>query len=204
LNRAGDTAIPTLKVMEVTPLNWHKFPAGVVKADSTPQWVRQQTAIGGARGDDVDQATATLLTDQIPANGPNTQVDYSPRNEAQKATAMGTTLAVDITRKRGYLEPDDPYPTGGAAVPAAPVVASIAPTTAPATQLPLQVTITGTGFTPWSEVLTGGVNTPEPSGRYVSPTKMTVAIWAASPGTVSVAVEDHNLLSNTNVLFTVT
>jgi hypothetical protein len=66
------------------------------------------------------------------------------------------------------------------------------------------VTITGTGFTPFSRVFTGGASVPDNSAQYVSATTMTVPIWKASAGTVSVAVEDHSLLSNTDKVFTVT
>jgi hypothetical protein len=83
-------------------------------------------------------------------------------------------------------------------------VSSISPTTGAQASLPLLVTITGTGFTPFTTVLTGGSNVPDPAARYVDATHMTVPVWKASPGTVSVAVEDHNVLSNTNVVFTVT
>jgi hypothetical protein len=66
------------------------------------------------------------------------------------------------------------------------------------------VTITGTGFTPWSTVFVGGQKTADVSGKYVSATQMKVALFAAAPGTVSVMVKDHDLSSNTNVVFTVT
>jgi hypothetical protein len=203
LNRAGDTAIPTLKVMEITPLNWHRFPAGVAPRPD-PVWVRQQQANGGAVGDDVDTASATLLTDQIAANGPTLPVDYSPRDQQDRSDVLGMPIAKDVTRRRGAIAPQDPYPVAGDAPLAAPVVASLSPNTAPAAQLPLMVTITGTGFSRWSLVFTGGSAYPDKSAVYVNPTTMRVPVWAASPGTVSVAVWDHGVMSNANVLFTVT
>jgi hypothetical protein len=190
LNRAGDTPVTTLKVMEVTPLNWHRFPAGATAP--TPVWVRTQSAIGGVIGDDTDTATATLLTDQIAGNGPNSAVDYAPRTQAAKATAMGLTSTVDIARPRGYLEPDDPYAT---AAPAAPVITSLSPNTAVAVTGPdLVVTITGTGFTPWSTVLSG--NFPIPV-RYLSATKMEIIQKPRSSvaGIVQVVVIDHGVKS---------
>jgi hypothetical protein len=84
------------------------------------------------------------------------------------------------------------------------VVTSISPTTGAAAAFPMRVVITGTGFTPWSTVRTGGSATPDVSGKYISATQMEVAIWKASAGTVSVAVEDHDLLSNVDKVFTVT
>ena len=190
LNRANDTPIATLKLAEIVPKNWPTLPA--VQPAPTPIHVPVITYTGGASGDDVDQATA------------NATNDYAPKTQAAKATATGNTLAVDIARARGSIAPGQPYPKTGDAAPAAPVVSSIAPTTGAAATLPLTVTITGTGFSPWSTVYTGGMTTPDTSAKYISPTQMKVALWAAAPGTVSVAVEDHNVLSNTNVLFTVT
>jgi hypothetical protein len=209
LNRSNDTPIATLKLNEIVPVNWHRYPPRVATTTLANENAAEPVLtsasgdfVGGVRGDDVDQSTAAVaITD---ASGRAASADYAPRTQAAKASMLGTTLAVDIGRARGWIEPDDPYPTGGATVPVAPVVSSIAPTTATAATLPLKVTITGTGFTPWSTVLTGGSNVPDSSGTYVSPTQMTVAIWKASAGTVSVAVEDHNLLSNTDKLFTVT
>jgi hypothetical protein len=165
----------------------------ILAADVTPAYVRTITFTGGATGDDVDTATA------------NSTDAYTPKTQAAKAAAMvpPLSLVVDIARPRGWIQDDQPY-MGNTTPPVAPVVSSIAPTTGAATTLPLKVTITGTGFTPWSVVRTGGSATPDSSGKYVSPTQMTVAIFAAVPGTVSVAVEDHDLLSNVNVVFTVT
>lgn len=163
---------------------------------------------GATYGDDVDQATANvaLARQDGSANGP----DYTPRTQAAKAAAMvpgpnnpAFVIVTDVARPRGWIAPNQPY-QGNASAPAAPVVASISPNTGAAATLPLQVTITGTGFTPFSTVLTGGSNLPDPSARYVNATTMTVAIFKATAGTVSVAVEDHNVLSNTNVVFTVT
>jgi hypothetical protein len=169
---------------------------------------------GGVKGDDVDQASAAVSLAN--SHSANVETDYTPRTQAAKAAMPGTvppnavagepdfTLAIDVARPRGVIAPGQAYPKSGDAAPAAPVVSSIAPTTGAAATLPLTVTITGTGFTPWSTVYTGGSATPDSSAKYVSATQMKVALFAAAPGTVSVAVEDHNVLSNVNVVFTVT
>ena len=169
-------------------------PAPITAADLLKAYVPVITYVGGATGDDVDQATA------------NATLDYAPRTQAAKAALMvpAGSLAIDIARPRGVTEPLAPYPVAATPAPVAPVVTSISPTTAAAATLPLTVTITGTGFTPWSVVKTGGSNTADVSGKYVDATHMKVAIFAAAPGTVSVAVEDHDVLSNTDKLFTVT
>lgn len=169
---------------------------------------------GGALGDDVDQATANVAVGT--ASGAANYPDYVPRTQAAKAALPGASppnaiagepdfvMVTDVARARGVIAPNQPYPKAGDPAPAAPVVTSIAPTTGAQASLPLLVTITGTGFTPWSRVFTGGAALPDNSAKYVDATHMTVPIWKASPGTVSVAVEDHDVLSNTNVLFTVT
>jgi hypothetical protein len=208
LNRAGDTPITTLKVAEIAPVNWHRFPprtASMTDANANeakPRYDSMTDWTGGAKGDDIDVATATVALAR--GDGGANEADYSPRTQAAKAAMIGTTLAVDVGQPRGTIAPTQRYPQAGDAAVGAPVVSSISPTAGAAATLPLTVTITGTGFTPWSTVYTGGATTPDSSGKYVSPTQMKVALWAAAPGTVSVAVEDHNVLSNVNVLFTVT
>lgn len=176
----------------VTPANENAAKPRAIPADY----------VGGVRGDDTDTATANVAVAR--QGGGANEPDYTPRTQAAKATQLGTTLAADVSRRRGYIGPQDPYPTGGAVVPPAPVVSSISPTTAPAASLPLMVTITGTGFSVWSLVYTGGATVHDGSAVYVSPTQMKVPIWAAAPGTVSVAVRDHGLMSNADKLFTVT
>jgi hypothetical protein len=66
----------------------------------------------------------------------------------------------------------------------------------------LVVTITGTGFTPWSTVLSG--NFPIPV-RYISPTKLEILQKpkASVAGTVQVVVIDHGVKSApSNFVFT--
>jgi hypothetical protein len=170
--------------------------------EGKPRYSTMADWAGGLKGDDVDQATATvsIANDSGGAN----EADYTPRTQAAKAAATGNTLAVDVARPRGWIAPGQPY----GAVPAAPVVSSIAPTTAAAGSGPLQVTITGTGFSPYSRVITGGgAGSPwDAQAKYVSATSMTIVIdpRTAVPGTASVAVEDHDVLSNVDKLFTFT
>jgi len=167
---------------------------------------------GATLGDDVDQATANVAL--ATSSGAANYADYAPRNQLAKANMPGTSppnaiagepdfaMVVDVARPRGWIAPNQPY-QGNSTAPVAPVVSSLSPNTAAATSLPLQVTITGTGFTPWSIVKTGGQNTADVSARYVDATHMTVAIFKASAGTVGVVVQDHDLDSN-SVNFTAT
>jgi IPT/TIG domain len=195
LSRAAETPVTTSKLVEITPKNWRRYPA--VAGSATPANIPVISYTGGAVGDDTDTATANSTT---PYSGP----PQLPRTQAEKATLTGNTLAVDVARPRGFIAPNQSYIAAGGSAPAAPVVSSLSPSTAPGAQLPLVVTITGTGFSPYSTVYTGGAQTPDSSGKYVDATHMTVAVWKASPGTVSIAVEDHNVWSNTNINFTVT
>jgi len=204
LNRSNDTPIATLKLAEITPKDWPTNPSPVGSLAlanqnaAKPRYSSMTDWAGGAVGDDVNQATAAVTIAR--SGGGANEPDYTPRTQADRATQLGTTLAVDVARARGWIEPRQPY----GPVPAAPVVASISPTTAPQASLPLMVTITGTGFSVWSQVYTGGMPTPEAKAVFVNATTMKVPIWAAAPGTVSIAVKDHNVLSNTDILFTVT
>jgi hypothetical protein len=191
LNRAGDTPIATLKLSEITPINRHRFPPPV--ANATPIYVPVVSYSGGAIGDDVSQATA------------NTTAPYSPRTQAEKASLMVPpgSLAVDIGRPRGAIEPDDPYPKAGDTPPAAPTITSLAPNTAVSVTGPdLICTITGTGFTQWSTVTSGGFPIP---CRYVSATKLSIVQKpsASVAGTVQVVVTDHGVASApSNFVFT--
>ena len=211
LNRSNDTPIATLKLSTIVPRDFPTNPAVIGSlADANPNAVKPRYSGAGAAadwqgsayGDDVDVSAAN--TPNVDLNN-KAVANYAPRNQAGKAALMVPpgALAVDVARGRGWIAPYQPY-VGNGAVPVAPVVSSISPATGAAASLPMLVTITGTGFSPWSTVYTGGSNVPEASAKYISPTQMTVPIWAAAPGTVSVAVEDHNMLSNVDKLFTVT
>lgn len=178
--------------------------AGKPRYDSMTDWA------GGTVGEDPGLASTNTLTRSQASvalanrDGDVAEADYTPRTLAQKAATLGVGVANDVGRNRGSIAPGQRYPQVGDAAVAAPVVSSISPTTGAQATLPLSVTITGTGFTPFSTVYTGGMGLPDGSAKYISPTQMKVAIWAAAPGTVSVAVMDHGVLSNTDKLFTVT
>jgi hypothetical protein len=212
LNRANDTPIATLQLASIAPINWHKFPPRVASmADSNqneakPRYDSMTDWAGGVKGDDTNTASAAVALAR--SDGGAAEPDYMPRTEADRATQLGTTLAVDISRRRGAIEPRQPYPVAGDPPVAAPVVTSIAPNTAPAGSVtPVVVMITGTGFTAWSLVQQGGnTTTPDPSMVYISPTQLQITIYPkiAVPGTASIAVRDHGVLSNVDKLFTFT
>lgn len=210
LNRAQGPQVATLKLASITPINWHRFPprvASMVDAnpnDAKPRYSGAGAAAdwqGNAWGDDVDQAKANVV--KVDANG-TTIPDYTPRTEADRATQMGTTLAKDVTRRRGSIGPSQRYPVAGDTPLAAPVITSLSPNTAVAgvTGTGLIVDIIGTGFSVWSEVSSG--NYPIPS-RYISPTQIRIAQFPQNSvaGTVQVVVTDHGVRSApSNFVFT--
>ena len=206
LNRSNDTPIATLRLSDIAPKNWRRFPprtATMAPANAEhakPRYSTMADWAGGTFGDDVDKATAAASIAN--SSGGANEADYAPRTQAARATQLGTTISVDVARARGWIEPRQPY----GPVPAAPVVASLSPDTAVAGSDRLIVNVIGTGFTNWSKVFVGGMTTPEYILTYVSPTRLQIVMnpTISVPGTVSVAVEDHDVLSNTDVVFTFT
>jgi hypothetical protein len=192
--RAQDAANAAALLVEITPKNWHRFPGGVAAGGPQPAYVRTNTWNGGLYGDDVTQAESNVLVDD------QGRGDYGPRNQAEKATALGKTFVQDVGAPRGWITPDEPYNPAPVSPTDDPTVTSLAPNTAVAgAQNPVWVTITGTKFTPFSTVESGGVYTPY--HRYVSPTKMSVLMDAprSVAGTVTVRVIDHGVKSATGV-----
>lgn len=202
LNRSNDTPIATLMLSTIVPRDFPTNPAVIGSlADANPNAVKPRYSgagaasdwQGGAVGDDVDVATAN--TPNVDLNN-KAVANYAPRNQAGKAALMVPpgTLAVDVARARGWIAPWEPY-AGHSSPPAAPVITSLAPNTAVAGVGPaLVVDITGTGFTPWSTVLSG--NYPIPS-VYISPTLLRIAQFPKNSvaGTVQVVVIDHDVNS---------
>src|SRR5499426_3381374 len=227
LNRTNDTPIATLKVSEIVPKVWNTPPAAITTtmltdANANEAKPRHTAAsgdfTGGVKGDDVDQATANVALAR--SDGKANEPDYTSRNQAQKATQTnygsiggsgnviqsGATMVKDVTRPRGYFLPNQAYFPG---TPAAPTVTSISPNTAVAgTGNPVYCVITGTNFFNQSKVITGGgVGSPwDADAKWISTTQMSVVIdpRSAVAGAISVAVEDHEVLSNTNINFTFT
>jgi len=222
LNRSNDTPISTLKLAEITPKDWPTLPAAITGAmltDANPNEKRPRYdsmtdwAGGQLAGEDpglpttanmpISTATVSLGT----ASGGAPAADYLPRDQQDKLLA-GQVGVVDVGRSRGSVAPGQRYPQAGDAALAAPVVSSLAPNTIAHGTNPLTVVITGTGFSPYSRVITGGgIGSPwDKAALYISPTQMSIVIdpRSASAGTASVAVEDHGVLSNTNVNFTFT
>lgn len=136
---------------------------------------------GGLTGDDVTVATATQSLASSASAALATP--YSPLNQAQRAAIKvpPVSLAVDVTKPRGWVGPQDPY-----AAPPASTLTAILPTTAVHGTAAIPVTCTGTGFTAFSIVQVDGVSVPT---TYVSPTSLTATITPkATAGNQSVTV----------------
>ena len=200
VRRAQDPVLAVAVTSEITPKNWHRFPpVGIPAGGFPPAYVRTNTWVGGAYGDDVDQSTANALVDDLGRG------DYAPRTQAAKATALGTTIAKDVTSPRGWVDPGEPYGPAPVSPADDPTISSLAPATAVAAAgaQPVWVTITGTKFTQYSTVETGNVYTPY--HHYISPTKMAVLMdpGRSQPGIVVVKVIDHGVKSaGANFTFT--
>jgi hypothetical protein len=148
------------------------------------------TYTGGAYGDDVAVSTA------------NATNDYAPRHQTDKATQLGVVMADDITSPRGWIDPNEAYVPAPMSPADDPTITSLAPNTGVSGGAAIWAMITGTKFTQWSQVETGGVVTPY--SKYVSPTRIDVLMDPRStPGMVVVKVIDHGVKSNgSNFTFT--
>jgi hypothetical protein len=136
---------------------------------------------GGLTGDDVTVATAAQSLASSASAALATP--YSPLNQAQKAAIMvpPDTLAVDVTKPRGWIGPQDPY-----AAPPASTLTAILPTGAVHGTAAIPVVCTGTGFTPFSIVQVDGVSVPT---VYTSATSLTATVTPkATAGTQAVTV----------------
>jgi hypothetical protein len=219
LNRAQDTPVSTLKLAEIAPKNWHRYPTPISKAMTDEIYVPAYTWNGGAFGDETVAETNVLVDDQAigdygPRNltekmawpgAPNSVVPSEDITDGQAITAIADyTASTVVNSPRGWIDPNEPYGPAPVSPTDDPTVTSLTPNTgvAGAGEPPIWVKITGTKFTPFSTVETGGVNTPY--SKYVSATRIDMLQDPRStPGTVSVKVIDHGVKSN-GVNFTFT
>jgi hypothetical protein len=103
-------------LMSIDPKNWHRFPppvANMTKSDAAAKAVTYTGGVanvGAAAGNGGETGTINS-TSATRGLGWNTQ--------AEKAAAIGTTMAVDVTKSyhgtRGAIEPDERYPSANTA-----------------------------------------------------------------------------------------
>jgi hypothetical protein len=153
-----------------------------------PAFVREVAYIGGAEGDDVSVSTAAVAYATNGAEGGAAEdPDYEPKTQAERATMLGVDMAEDITTPRGWIDPLSP----ATEKPDDPTLASIAPTTG-AAGVGVTITLTGTGFSRYSTVKTGGVLTPYV--EYVDPETLKVRLDPRSTaGSIDISVIDHSV-----------
>lgn len=113
LNRAGDTAISTLKLNEVAAVNWRRYPGKVMTvAMVTPAYVPVITYTGGAAN---VGAAAGNGGETGTINSSDTSRGQGWNTQTEKAAAIGVTMAVDVTKDyhgtRGDIEAHEPYPS---------------------------------------------------------------------------------------------
>jgi hypothetical protein len=186
LNRAQDTPVGTFKLAEITPKDWHKYPPPIAPSEKVYQPV--YTWNGGVYGDDQILAKSNVLVDDRGIG------DYTPRNQDDKAIALGIPIVTDVTSPRGTVSPREPYPHAGSPAEPAPTISSLTPNTAVAGDpSPLSVVVTGTNFTPYTVLIVGNVQTPYV--QYASPTKMVLLMDPArsTPGIITVQAWDHSV-----------
>lgn len=183
-----------------------RYPQPITAAMVLPKYVPAFTWNGGTFGDETQSETNVVIDDRGIG-------DYAPRNLTEelvnhKPGDPDFVPAPDITQPRGWIAPGQPITAKPVSPTDDPTVTSLTPNTAPSggANPPVWVVITGTKFTPYSQVETGGVITPYV--RYGSATKMHVLMDAprSTAGVISVRVIDHGVKSatsaNSNFTFT--
>lgn len=179
-----------------------RYPAPITAAMVLPAYTPVFTWNGGIFGDESVSETNVVVDDRGIG-------DYGPRNLTEdklnhKVGDPDYVSAIDVGVPRGWIEPNEPYNAPPVSPTDDPTITSLAPNTgvSGAGKAPTWVTITGTKFTAWSTVETGGVVTPYM--KYVSPTRIDMLQDPRStPGTVVVKVIDHGVKSvGSNFTFT--
>ena len=209
LFRAQDVGTSTV-LGPVVPRNWrlksNKI-GSLTLANPAAAYPRYNSAdyTGNAYGHDVNQAKSNVAVARQDGGAAET---LGPlwRTQADKATALGTTLAVDVGRRAGGIDPRQPYPVKTDTPAAAPTLTALTPATAVAGAATPQfaIKLIGTGFTPWSVVYLGGIPAPTNIYTYISPTEIRCQMSPASSsaGTTTVNVVDHGVASTTPRTFT--
>jgi hypothetical protein len=178
----------------------HRYPAPLTPAMVLPAYVPVFTWNGGIFGDESVSESNVVIDDRGVG-------DYGPRNLTERKTTHPAAdadyvSAIDITSPRGWIDPNEAYVGPPVSPTDDPTISSLAPNTAVSGVTPTWVKITGTKFTAWSTVETGGVITPY--SKYISPTRIDVLMDPrSSAGTVVVKVVDHGVKSaGSNFTFT--
>lgn len=130
----------------------------------------------------------------------STDIYQYPLVQTNKLNTYGVDEAIDITKPLGSVDPLQPWPTG--VTEPTPTIGSLAPNTGVGGAAAVEVTVTGTNFTPFSVVKVS--NNPVAT-QYVSATslKFFMRLPSMVPGATTVAVKTGSKQSS-NSTFTVT
>jgi hypothetical protein len=154
---------------------------------------------GGVSGDDVAVSTANVAIGRACDSGSNP--DYAPRTQVQKAglanLTPGTVMATIVTRKRGWIAVRQPYSARPVSPAGDPTITSLNPNTGVHGGVNVMVAITGTNFTPYSDVYVGGSAAPFLYARYISPTEIDILMdcGRSIAGVATVQVFDHGVMT---------
>lgn len=130
----------------------------------------------------------------------STDINQYPLVQSNKLNTYGVDEAIDVTKPLGPIGPQDVYPA--AASEPTPTISALAPDTGVGGAAAVEVTVTGTNFTPFSVVKVAGSPV---ATVYVSATSlkfiMRLPSMVAGPTTVAVKTGSKQ---STNSTFTVT
>lgn len=120
VKRVQDPA-PPRSLIEVTPKNWRRYPTKVITKAMTD---RAHIPTVGFTGGVANQGAASDNNGEVGTATMTTARGQAWNTQAEKATALGTTIAPDVGKSyhgtRGAIETHEPYPsTNQAEVPAA-------------------------------------------------------------------------------------
>lgn len=154
-----------------------RYPEPPPPGSYTPAYVPEVEYFGGSPGNDVSQSTANVTN------------DFFPKTQVEKASLTGNEMVQDVGTPTGWVEPGAPYTPP----PPDPVITGIAPDTGVAGGDPVSVTVTGSNFTQWSTVRTGGIDTPY--FEVHSDTEILVVMDAGRSvaGQIDIIVTDHGV-----------
>lgn len=130
----------------------------------------------------------------------STDINQYPLVQTNKLNTYGVDEAIDVVKPLGSIGPLDVYPAG--ATEPVPTISNLSPNTGVGGSAAVEVTVTGTNFTPFSVVLVAGFPV---ATQYVSATslKFVMRLPTMVAGSTNVAVKTGSKTSS-NSAFTVT
>lgn len=171
------------------------YPLPISKAMVTPAYVPVIPFYSGRVAVYPNEGSATT-----------TDLNQTPRYQTEKLALWSKAPAyideaMDITKPLGPVGPKDAYPT---TPPAAPTAVSLSPDTGVHGGADIIMTVTGTGFTPFTSIIWNGMREYT---DYISPTQVSTVVrlsTASGAAAIPVSVVDHGVVATPNLTFTIT